>query len=139
MKVVVGKALGRHDTPVFSDTMHYVVFRPYWEVPPSISRGELIPQIVRDPDYLAKKGFEVVDSHENVVAEGRVSSDVLDQLRAGKLSIRQKPGPKNSLGLVKFVFSNSYNMYMHDTPATELLAETRPDLSPCLIPLEPAD
>src|SRR5258708_7690063 len=116
MKVVVGKALGHHDTPVFSDTMHYVVFRPYWEVPPSISRGELIPQIVRDPDYLAKKGFEVVDSHENVVAEGRVSSDVLDQLRAGKLSIRQKPGPKNSLGLVKFVFPNSYNVYMHDTP-----------------------
>src|SRR5258707_3210896 len=99
MKVVVGKALGHHDPPVFSDTMHYVVFRPYWEVPPSISRGELIPQIVRDPDYLAKKGFEVVDSHQNVVAEGRGSSGLPDQLRDLKPSILQKPRPKNSTRL----------------------------------------
>ncbi len=69
MNVVVGKAYG-HDTPVFSDTMQYVIFRPYWEVPSSITRGELIPHITRDPDYLAKKGFEVVDSRQNVVCCG---------------------------------------------------------------------
>jgi len=126
MKVVVGKAL-RHNTPVFTDTMQYVVFRPYWQVPRSITRSELIPLIVRDPDYLAKKEFEVVDSDQNVVAAGTISSDVLNQLRAGKLSIRQKPGPKNALGLVKFVFPNSYNVYMHDTPSTELFAKSRRD------------
>jgi len=139
MDVVVGKALG-HNTPVFSDTMQYVVFRPYWEVPPSITRAELIPHIARDPDYLAKKGFEVVDSHQTVVSDGTVSSEVLTQLRGGKLSIRQKPGPKNSLGLVKFVFPNSYNVYMHDTPATEFFAKSRRDFSHGCIRLErPAD
>jgi len=139
MKVVVGKALG-HGTPVFSDTMEYVVFRPYWQVPPSITRAELIPHIVHDPDYLATKNFEVVDNHENVVTAGAVSSEVLNQLRAGRLSIRQKPGPKNSLGLVKFVFPNSFNVYMHDTPATEIFARSRRDFGHGCIRLErPAD
>ncbi len=139
MNVVVGRAYG-HDTPVFSDTMKYVVFRPYWEVPSSITRGELIPHITRDPDYLSKKGFEVVDSQQMVVSEGTVSSAVLGQLRAGKLFIRQKPGPKNALGLAKFVFPNSYNVYMHDTPATEFFAKSRRDFSHGCIRLEhPAD
>jgi murein L,D-transpeptidase YcbB/YkuD len=139
MKVVVGKALG-HNTPVFSDTMHYVVFRPYWEVPPSIIRAEMIPHIVRDPEYLGKKGFEIVDQNQKAVTPGAVSGDVLDQLRAGRLSIRQKPGPTNSLGLVKFVFPNSYNVYMHDTPATEFFAKSRRDFSHGCIRLErPAD
>jgi murein L,D-transpeptidase YcbB/YkuD len=139
MNVVVGKSYG-HNTPVFTETMKYVVFRPYWEVPYSITRAELIPHIQRDPDYLAKKGFEVVDNRQTVVAAGTVSSDVLSQLRAGKLFIRQKPGPTNSLGLVKFLFPNSYNVYMHDTPAPELFAKSRRDFSHGCIRLEkPAD
>jgi murein L,D-transpeptidase YcbB/YkuD len=135
MKVVVGKALG-HSTPVFSDTMEYVVFRPYWEVPPSITRAELIPHMIRDPDYLANKDFELIDSHQNVVTAGAVSTEVINDLRAGRLSIRQKPGPKNSLGLVKFVFPNSYNVYMHDTPASEFFAKSRRDFSHGCIRLE---
>jgi murein L,D-transpeptidase YcbB/YkuD len=139
MNVVVGKAYG-HDTPVFSDTMEYVVFRPYWEVPYSITRAEMVPHIVRDPDYLAKKGFEVVDSRQNVVSAGTVTPEVLAQLRAGKLFVRQKPGPKNALGLLKFIFPNSYNVYMHDTPATEFFAKSRRDFSHGCIRLEkPAD
>jgi murein L,D-transpeptidase YcbB/YkuD len=139
MNVVVGKSYG-HSTPVFSDTMAYVVFRPYWEVPPSIIRAELIPHILKDPDYLATKGFEVVDSRRKVVSTGTVTSEVLGQLRAGKLFIRQTPGPKNSLGLAKFVFPNSYNVYMHDTPATEFFAKSRRDFSHGCIRLErPAD
>jgi murein L,D-transpeptidase YcbB/YkuD len=139
MKVVVGKAYG-HGTPVFSDTIEYVVFRPYWEVPNSITRGEMVPHIVRDPDYLAKKGFEVVDSKRNVISAGAVTNEGLGQLRAGKLFVRQKPGPKNALGLVKFVFPNSYNVYMHDTPATEFFAKSRRDFSHGCIRLEkPAD
>ena len=139
MNVVVGKSYG-HNTPVFSDTMKYVVFRPYWEVPYSITRAELIPHILRDPDYLAKKGFEAVDSRQTVVAAGAVSTDVLAQLRAGKLFVRQMPGPKNALGLVKFLFPNSYNVYMHDTPAPEFFAKSRRDFSHGCIRLErPAD
>jgi murein L,D-transpeptidase YcbB/YkuD len=139
MNVVVGKAYN-HDTPVFSDAMQYAVFRPYWSVPYSIAKSEFLPQIVRDPDYLKKKGFEVVDSRQQVVTSGTVSSDVLAQLRAGKLFIRQLPGPKNSLGLVKFIFPNSYNVYMHDTPAQEFFAKSRRDFSHGCIRLEkPAD
>jgi murein L,D-transpeptidase YcbB/YkuD len=136
MNVVVGKAYGGHNTPVFSDTMEYVVFRPYWEVPYSITKGEMIPHIVADPDYLAKKGFEVVDGKQNVVADGTATPDVLAQLRAGKLFVRQKPGPKNALGLVKFIFPNSYNVYMHDTPAAELFAQSKRDFSHGCIRLE---
>jgi L,D-transpeptidase YcbB len=139
MNVVVGKAYG-HATPVFDETMQYVVFRPYWEVPYSITRAEIVPHLLRDPDYLAKDNLEIVDAKQNVVASGAVSSEVIEQLRAGKLFVRQKPGPKNSLGLVKFLFPNSYNVYMHDTPATELFARSRRDFSHGCIRLEkPAD
>jgi L,D-transpeptidase YcbB len=139
MNVVVGKAYD-HETPVFSDTMQYVVFRPYWEVPYSITRDEMIPEIVRDPDYLAKKGFEIVDSGQNLVSAGTVTNELLDQLRAGKLFLRQTPGPKNALGLLKFVFPNSYSVYMHATPATNLFAKSRRDFSHGCIRLErPAD
>jgi murein L,D-transpeptidase YcbB/YkuD len=139
MNVVVGKSYG-HNTPVFSETMKYVIFRPYWEVPHSITRSEMVPHILRDPDYLAKNNLEVVDNRQTVVTGGTVSSEVLNQLRAGKLFVRQKPGPKNSLGLVKFLFPNSYNVYMHDTPATELFARSRRDFSHGCVRLEkPAD
>jgi len=139
MDVVVGKAYG-HETPIFSDTMEYVVFRPYWSVPYSITKAEFLPKIARDPDYLAKKGFEVVDSKQEVVGGGAVSGEVLEQLRAGKLFIRQMPGPKDSLGLVKFIFPNNYNIYFHDTPEQEFFARSRRDFSHGCIRLEkPAD
>jgi murein L,D-transpeptidase YcbB/YkuD len=139
MNVVVGKAYD-HNTPVFADSMQYLIFRPYWSVPYSIAKAEFIPKIVRDPDYLEKKGFAVVDSRQQVVTSGPVSADVLQQLRAGKLFIRQNPGPKNSLGLVKFIFPNSYNIYMHDTPEQAFFSKTRRDFSHGCIRLErPAD
>ncbi len=139
MSVVVGKAYN-HDTPVFSDSMQYVIFRPYWNVPYSIAKTEFLPKIARDPNYLASKGFAVVDSKQNVVASGAVSPEVLAQLRSGKLFIRQNPGPKNSLGLVKFIFPNSYNVYMHDSPEQELFSRARRDFSHGCIRLEkPAD
>jgi murein L,D-transpeptidase YcbB/YkuD len=139
MSVVVGKAYD-HETPVFSDTMQYVAFRPYWNVPYSIFKSEFLPRVARDPDYLAKKGFEVVNNRQEVVTSGAVTSDMLAQLRAGKLYIRQLPGPKNSLGLVKFIFPNSANVYMHDTPAQEFFAKSRRDFSHGCIRLEkPAD
>lgn len=83
MEVVVGRTYG-HDTPMFSDTVEYVVFRPYWEVPYSITRAEMIPHIVRDRDHLAKRGFEVVDSQRSVVSTGTVTPDVLGLARSIK-------------------------------------------------------
>jgi L,D-transpeptidase YcbB len=139
MNVVVGKAYD-HSTPVFQNQMAYVVFRPYWSVPYSIARAEFFSRIARDPDYLSKKGFEVVNSRQEVVAAGTVTNEVLDQLRAGKLFIRQNPGPKNSLGLVKFIFPNDYNIYMHDTPEQVFFSKSRRDFSHGCIRLErPAD
>jgi murein L,D-transpeptidase YcbB/YkuD len=139
MNVVVGKAFD-HSTPVFEDSMAYVVFRPYWNVPYSIAKSEFLSKIARDPDYLTKKGFEVVNSRQQPVTAGPVTNDVLDQLRAGKLFIRQLAGPKNSLGLVKFIFPNDYSVYMHDSPEQQLFSKSRRDFSHGCIRLErPAD
>jgi murein L,D-transpeptidase YcbB/YkuD len=128
MAVVVGRSY-HHKTPVFSGDMRYVVFRPYWNVPPSIQRSEMVPKIRRDAGYVAKNNLEVVTSGGQVVTDGAVGSEVLAQLASGALSIRQKPGPKNSLGLVKFIFPNDYNVYLHSTPATELFSRSRRDFS----------
>jgi murein L,D-transpeptidase YcbB/YkuD len=128
MRVVVGKAM-RTQTPVFSKDMTYVVLRPYWNVPPSILRGEIVPAIQRDRHYIEKKGFEVTTPDGKVVTDGVISDDVLSRLKAGKLSVRQKPGPSNALGLVKLIFPNEHNVYLHSTPAPELFAKSRRDFS----------
>jgi L,D-transpeptidase YcbB len=128
MGVVVGKAY-RDQTPVFTGEMKYVVFRPYWDVPYSIQINELVPKISRDPDYLEKNNYEVIDANKQVITDGPVSNDVLAQLRTGELFIRQKPGPKNALGLVKFIFPNSYNVYLHSTPEQSLFGRARRDFS----------
>jgi murein L,D-transpeptidase YcbB/YkuD len=128
MPVVVGRAM-RTQTPVMEEDMKYVVFWPYWNVPPSILRGEMVPKIATDPAYLQKGNYEVATYSGQVVTDGVVSADVLAQLRAGKLMVRQKPGPKNALGLVKFIFPNSNNVYLHSTPSVSLFAESRRDFS----------
>jgi len=139
MNVVVGQAY-RHDTPVFIGSMRYVIFRPYWEVPPSIAEHEIVPAIERNPAYLTKENLEFVDPRQNPVASESITGATLEELRRGQLFIRRKPGPKNSLGLVKFMFPNEFDVYMHDTPATELFAKSRRDFSHGCIRLEkPAD
>jgi L,D-transpeptidase YcbB len=128
MRVVVGKAM-RTQTPVFTRDMTYVVLRPYWNVPPSILRSEIIPAIQRDRGYLARRRYEVATYDGKVVTEGEVSDEVLAQLRAGKLMVRQKPGPTNALGLVKLIFPNEHNVYLHSTPSQELFSRSRRDFS----------
>jgi len=128
MKVVVGGAYD-HKTPVFTADLKYVIFHPYWNVPISIQRDELVPQIVKDRSYLAKHEYEVVTQAGRVVTNGSVSDAVLAQLRSGKLAIRQRPGPQNALGTVKFVLPNSNDVYLHDTPSTRLFAKARRDAS----------
>jgi murein L,D-transpeptidase YcbB/YkuD len=128
MKVIVGKAF-RHKTPVFEKDMRFVVFRPYWSVPASIQRSEIVPALQKDRDYIAKKGFEVIMPGGQVVTSGAITDEVLAQLRSGKLEVRQKPGATNALGLVKLMFPNEYNVYLHDTPSPQLFSQTRRDFS----------
>jgi murein L,D-transpeptidase YcbB/YkuD len=139
MNVVVGKAV-RNETPVFAQNMRYIVFRPYWNVPPSIIRGEIIPSILKNRNYIASKGFEVTDQSGNVVTSGPITDEVLAQLRSGRLTVRQKPGPTNSLGLVKFIFPNEHNVYLHSTPAPQLFSQSRRDFSHgCIRVQKPAE
>ena len=138
MNVIVGKAF-RHQTPVFDRDMRYIVFRPYWNVPPSIQRSEIVPAIQKDRDYIAKKNYEVTTQGGQVVTSGTISDDILQQLRAGKLAVRQKPGPNNALGLVKLMFPNEYNVYLHSTPAPQLFSQFRRDFSHGCIRVEKPD
>ncbi|HTJ21667.1 MAG TPA: L,D-transpeptidase family protein [Gemmatimonadaceae bacterium] len=104
MKVIVGQEYEDKATPVFSDSMEYVVFRPYWNVTPDIAAKEIFPKEEAQPGYLAANNMEVYNDH-------------------GRRAVRQLPGPKNSLGLVKFMFPNDFNIYLHDTPNGELFTK----------------
>jgi murein L,D-transpeptidase YcbB/YkuD len=132
MNVVVGKAAPTK-TPVFTDDIRFIVFRPYWNVPPGILRRSVIPGITKSSGYIAKERFEVTDSSGRLVAP---DDDIVAGLRSGKYSIRQKPGPANALGLVKFMFPNSYSVYLHSTPSTELFSRSRRDFSSGCIRVE---
>ena len=101
MKVIVGQDYQGKSTPVFSDSMEFVVFRPYWIVTDSIASKEIYPKAEADPGYLDRNNYEIVTIEH-------------------RKRVRQKPGEKNSLGLVKFMFPNDFNIYLHDTPQGEL-------------------
>jgi murein L,D-transpeptidase YcbB/YkuD len=128
MKTVVGKAPD-HQTPVFSESMRFLIFRPYWNVPKSIVEKELLPAIKKSTAYLDKHEYEIVDKEGEIIPPDKVDDAVLRQLKAKKLEIRQKPGPANSLGAVKFLFPNQYDVYMHGTPERRLFAKSRRDFS----------
>jgi L,D-transpeptidase YcbB len=98
MKVIVGQEYEDKATPVFADSMETVVFRPYWNVPPTIAAKEILP---KGPAYMARENMETFND-------------------GGRTGIRQRPGPNNALGYVKFLFPNDFNIYLHDTPNHEL-------------------
>jgi len=123
MRVVAGKA-DETPTPIFSDEMTEVVFSPYWNVPTSILRKETIPAVLRDPDYLYRNDLEVVRAGQ-VVSPSSVDWSDPDL----RIQIRQRPGAKNSLGLVKFLFPNKFDVYLHDTPADSLFGRVERDFS----------
>jgi len=135
MQVVVGKAM-RSESPVFTRDMTYLVLRPYWNIPPGILGRDVIPAIKRDRSQVATKNYEITTVNGNVVTSGAVSDQVLAELQAGKLTVRQKPGPNNALGLVKLMFPNEYHVYLHSTPTTELFSRTRRDFSAGCIRVE---
>ena len=128
MDVIVGRALGT-ETPVLVAEMAEVVFRPYWNVPASILRREVLPRSERDPDYLAREDMEIVRGQGDGAPAVDVSPDALLELRQGALRVRQRPGPRNALGLVEFVFPNREDVYIHGTPAQALFARSRRDFS----------
>lgn len=104
MNVIVGTAA--NNTVIFNGNLKYIVFAPYWNVPPSIVKKEILPAISRNPNYLAKNNMEIT-GHSGGLPE-----------------VRQKSGEKNSLGLVKFLFPNNFNIYLHDTPNRNLFTES---------------
>lgn len=120
LDVVVGKAIEQLRTPTFSADMTYLVFRPYWEVPRSIAVNEILPAARRDANYFARHNYEVVDGSGRLVT-GRDAQ--LEGLAAGSMRVRQRPGENNSLGLVKFMMPNPYNVYLHDTPSKSLFSQ----------------
>lgn len=128
LDVVVGKSLNAR-TPVFANRMEYVVFSPYWNVPPGIARKEIIPALRRNPGYLAEHEMELVSSATGKPADADVNEDTFAAIRQGALRIRQRPGEKNALGGVKFVFPNAEDVYLHDTPAKSLFRRSRRDFS----------
>ena len=135
MRVVVGKVVGEHETPVFTHMMKYLVFRPYWNVPVDIARKELVPHMTNTHGYLASKNFEVTDSKGTILTDYTTK-----QVAQGGVMVREKPGPKNSLGLIKFMFPNQYDIYLHSTPAVSLFEQTRRDFSHgCIRVQKPAD
>ncbi len=128
MDVIVGRALSTQ-TPVFDEEMREVIFRPYWNVPRSILRNEILPLLKRDPDYLSRQNMEIVRGAGDNAQPVETTAENLLLLRQGVLRLRQRPGPMNALGLVKFVFPNEENVYMHGTPAQALFSRSRRDFS----------
>ncbi|MBX2920571.1 MAG: L,D-transpeptidase family protein [Chitinophagaceae bacterium] len=106
MNVVVGT--NQNNTVIFYGDLKYIVFSPYWNVPPGILKNEVLPGMKKDKNYLAKHNMEIAG-----------------YTTGGLPNVRQKPGSNNSLGKVKFLFPNNYNIYMHDTPAKSLFGESR--------------
>lgn len=120
MRVVVGQPY--HQTPVFSKTMKYVEINPYWNVPYSIATNELLPKLQSRAGSLAEQGYEAVVNDKPVP----LTSIDWHRYSSGKfpVQLRQRPGPTNALGRVKFMFPNRFNVYMHDTPARSLFSQT---------------
>jgi L,D-transpeptidase YcbB len=124
MDVIVGKTYPRTQTPVFEADMRYVVFRPYWDVPPSILRNEMLPKIRANPGYLAAQRLQIVNGQGDNSPVVPPSPAAIEGLASGRYRLRQMPGEDNALGLVKLMFPNTYNVYLHSTPAHRLFNET---------------
>jgi murein L,D-transpeptidase YcbB/YkuD len=115
--VQVGKTY--HQTPVFRDEMKYVVFNPTWTVPYSIATKEMLPRIKNDPDYFKTRDFDIKDGSGEIVSPDSIDWSQLSRSNFPYTFV-QRPGPKNALGRVKFIFPNEYAIYLHDTPSKAL-------------------
>ncbi len=126
MDVVVGKSVD-NNTPVLLDEVERIVFNPYWNVPPSITKKELLPKLRKDPAYLVSQNMEMLNSTE--VVSTPPTPEQIEALARGEYRLRQRPGPGNALGRVKFEFPNRDAIYMHDTPNKGGFYASRRDFS----------
>ncbi|GAA5219089.1 L,D-transpeptidase family protein [Corallincola platygyrae] len=122
MNVVVGKTYTRYRTPIFRENMTYVVFTPYWNIPNSILRRSILPN-VDGPDYLAAHHYEMVEFFSKTAPTVAATAENIERLKKGELLLRQTPGAHNALGQAKFIFPNANNVYLHGTPAQSLFGK----------------
>ncbi|MGH7505256.1 MAG: L,D-transpeptidase family protein, partial [Longimicrobiales bacterium] len=132
MGVVVGQE--GWETPIFRDTMESIVVNPYWNVPASIEEDEILPAIRREPDYLAIHHMEILLNNQ-VIDPSSIDWAAIP-IGDSRYRFRQRPGPENALGQVKFLFPNRHNVYLHDTPADALFSESSRAFSHGCIRLE---
>jgi len=128
MAVVVGET--KHPTPIFSDNMSYIVLNPNWNIPESIAKKEILPKLLKDPNYLASKGIDIYQGwHKD--SEKVETTEILDTLilqdvqGVPNFRFTQGPGDENPLGRMKFMFPNKHAVYLHDTPAKSLFNNAR--------------
>jgi L,D-transpeptidase YcbB len=136
MRSVVGKTM--HSTPIFSHRIQYLEFAPYWNIPNSIVEADIKPQLQRNINWLESQNMEMVTTfgpNARKVPVSRVNWDTMTQDNF-EYRIRQRPGPNNSMGKVKFMFPNEYAIYLHDTPADHLFSEADRDFSHGCVRLE---
>jgi murein L,D-transpeptidase YcbB/YkuD len=130
MRVVVGKK--ENPTPVFSDQMTHLTFNPFWNIPESIAVKETVPLLIRDHEYALKHGIQVVmkGNEEEIVNLAKIGwKEATEDPKTFPYLIRQRPGPGNALGKVKFMFPNQFNVYLHDTPTQHLFNRPERDYS----------
>jgi murein L,D-transpeptidase YcbB/YkuD len=126
--VIVGEQYSTKMTPVFSDSIRYVEFNPYWNVPKTIARREMLPELKKDPSYLKKKNirlFEGDGPNAPEIDSSAVDWDGVSPQDMDRYHLRQDPGPDNSLGTVELAFPNQFDVYLHDTPAKDLFRQPR--------------
>lgn len=137
MRAIVGKETRR--TPVFNESMTYIVFSPTWTVPKSILNQEVIPALLKGPEYLIIKKMKLLRYDGTELAYSDVDWSKISQNNFPYM-VRQDPGPGNSLGSVKFMFPNAYNVYIHDTPSKSFFArDARAVSSGCIRVEDPFD
>jgi murein L,D-transpeptidase YcbB/YkuD len=136
MKAIVGKP--ERPTPEVSSTVTRVVFNPYWNVPQKLADEDIVPKVINNPNYLNEMHIEILDQQTDDATI--INPDEVDWQSAEEngfpYHFRQEPGDENALGLVKFEFDNSHNVYLHDTPAKDLFDQSKRDFSSGCIRLE---
>ena len=125
MPVIVGQTYPGKRTPVFVGDLRFMIFRPYWDIPRSIMLREMLPQIRADPNYLQTNSLEIVRGEGDDAPIIDPTPETIEALAAGRLRLRQRPGEDNALGLIKFMFPNAHNVYLHSTPAHQLFLASR--------------
>lgn len=126
INVIVGRAAATQ-TPIFNENMRYIEFHPYWNVPAKIAQKEYLPKFRKEPNALAKENMELV-GHDGMVTTA-INEETLAALSNGSMRVRQRPGGRNALGDIKFVFPNKDDIYLHHTPSVGLFKRARRDFS----------